>query len=288
LSTADVKNLQPGQGCSTVVTNAKGRIVERLSVHHQGEDGVLLIAGEDGAARTLAHLAKYTFSETTGLSDVTAATYAYVLIGPRWPDAARTVQIRSSRRTASCRARSRDSALTPRGRTVFGADGILVTGPLKGRDSVSRELMDAATAEGGGEIDAQGLEAWRILKCLPSSGHELTEEHNPLEAGLRDAVSFTKGCYVGQEVVARLNTYDKVARTLVRLDLEPGAPAPSRGAAVLHDGREVGAVTSAIHPTGRAGAVALAYVKSRAIPAGTTVVGIADAGTTRTATIATS
>ena len=59
------------------------------------------------------------------------------------------------------------------------------------------------------------------------SGRELTEEHNPLEAGLKDAVSFTKGCYVGQEVIARLNTYDKVARSIVRLDPMPALAPPA-------------------------------------------------------------
>jgi folate-binding protein YgfZ len=145
--------------------------------------------------------------------------------------------------------------------------------------------VDAAASEGGGAIDAEVVEAWRILSGLPAPGHELTDEHNPLEAGLRDAVSFTKGCYVGQEVVARLNTYDKVSRILVRLELPPGAPVPAPGAAVLRDGRSVGAVTSAIRPAGRRSPVALAYVKSREITADVTALAVDDAGTAWSATI---
>ena len=67
------------------------------------------------------------------------------------------------------------------------------------------------------EIEGEELERWRIAAGLPAAGHELTEDWNPLEAGLWDHVSFTKGCYVGQEVVARLRTYDKVSREIVRL-----------------------------------------------------------------------
>jgi folate-binding protein YgfZ len=134
-------------------------------------------------------------------------------------------------------------------------------------------------------IEAEALEAWRILRGLPSPGHELTGDHNPLEAGLRDAVSFTKGCYVGQEVVARLNTYGKVARAIIRLELESGAPVPVQGAAIVHRGSTIGAVTSATLPPGRKAPVAIAYVKSREITTDVTTLEIDDGGNLRKATL---
>ena len=79
-------------------------------------------------------------------------------------------------------------------------------------------------------MDADSYEAFRIAAGVPAHGPELGEEVNPLEAGLWDAVSFTKGCYVGQEVVARLNTYEKVKRYLAMLSLETG-PYPTQGPA---------------------------------------------------------
>lgn len=285
LSTGDVKDLRPGEGRQTVVTDAKGRIVERLFVHHWGDDGVLLIAGPGGASRVLAHLRRFTFAENTGLSDVTAETFAYALLGPRWPEAARAAGIPDLAPYGS-------SAMTLAGMRVhvartngFDANGVLVVGPRDGTGPVRAALDDAAASQGGGAIEADALEAWRILSGLPAPGHELNGDHNPLEAGLRDAVSFTKGCYVGQEVVARLNTYGKVARALVRLEMEPGAPVPVPGAAVLHGGKTIGAVTSAIRPPGRPGPVALAYVKSRELAADATVLAIDDGGTLRNATL---
>lgn len=285
LSTGDVKDLRAGQGRSTVVTSAKGRIVERLFVHHLGDAGVLLVAGPEAAPRVLAHLAKFTFSENTGISDVTAETFALVLLGPRWLEAARRAEIPEllPYGSATCTLSGlRVHAVRTNG---FDAEGLLVIGPRDGAAAVRTVLVGAAEAVGGGAVDAEVVEAWRILNGLPASGHELTDEHNPLEAGLRDAVSFTKGCYVGQEVVARLNTYDKVSRILIRLELAPGAPVPPLGAAVLHNGRPVGAVTSAIRPPGRRSPVALAYVKAREIPAGVTELAIDDGGTARSATI---
>ncbi|HKQ62979.1 MAG TPA: glycine cleavage T C-terminal barrel domain-containing protein, partial [Candidatus Polarisedimenticolaceae bacterium] len=108
------------------------------------------------------------------------------------------------------------------------------------------------------------LECWRVLRGVPAAGAELNEEHNPLEAGLWDAVSFDKGCYVGQEVVARLRTYDKVARRLVGLEFAAGTLPPERGTPLFDAGREVGSVTSALRlPGGRT--IALGYVKPRQV-----------------------
>jgi folate-binding protein YgfZ len=285
LSTGDVKDLRPGEGKETVVTDAKGRIVERLFVHHLGDEGVLLIAGPGGGSRVLAHLRRFTFAEDTGLSDVTAATFALVLLGPRWPEAARAAGIPSLAPYGSSAMTLAGTRLHAARTNGFDAEGVLVIGPRDGAEPVRSALGAAAASQGGGPIDADELEAWRILSGLPAPGHELTADHNPLEAGLRGAVSFTKGCYVGQEVVARLNTYGKVSRALVRLELEPGAPVPPMGAAVLHGGNAIGAVTSAIRPPGRPGPVALAYVKSRALAADVTVLAIDDGGTLRSATL---
>lgn len=271
LSTGDVRGLKSGEGRPTVLTSPKGRIVERLFVHHLGSDGILLVAGPGAAARVLAHLKKFTFAENTGLSDLTPSSAAYAIVGPLWADAARAAGMPELPPfgAASCSAGgARAHAARTNG---FDAEGLLVICDRDDATAVAGALVAAAESIGGAAIDAATLEAWRVMNALPAPGSELTEDHNPLEAGLRDAVSFTKGCYVGQEVVARLNTYDKVSRALVRLDLAPGAPVPAPGALVRHDGREIGVITSAVRLPGRGAAVALAYLKSREIPKGDAV-----------------
>jgi folate-binding protein YgfZ len=131
---------------------------------------------------------------------------------------------------------------------------------------VSTLLDHGATLAGD-----QALEAWRVLQGHPLAGPEPTEDHNPLEAGLREAVSFTKGCYVGQEVVARLNTYDKVSRLLTGLELPRGASVPPPGTEIRFRDREAGVVCSALLPPGHAAPVALAYLRREAATAGTVV-----------------
>lgn len=283
LSTGDVKDLRPGEGRETVVTNAKGRIVERLFVHHLGDDGVLLVAGPGGAARVLAHLQKFTFAENTGLSDVTAATFALALFGPQWAEAARAVGIPELAPYGSAACTLVGVHVHAVRTNGFDANGVLVIGPLDDASRIRAALVDTAERLGGGAIEADALETWRIVRGLPAPGHELTDDHNPLEAGLRDAVSFTKGCYVGQEVVARLNTYGKVSRTLVILELEPGAPVPALGAAILNAGATIGSVTSAVLPPGQLRPVALAYVKTSGLKAGIAELSVDDGGALRSA-----
>jgi glycine cleavage system aminomethyltransferase T len=146
LSTGDVRDLRPGEGRPTVLTSAKGRIVERLSVHHLGEAGVLLVAGPQAAPRVAAHLRKFTFAEKTGLTDETAATFALALLGPRWVAAAEAAGIPplSPYGVASCEvAGVRVHAARANG---FDAEGVLVIGGSEGRDRVRSSRRSRARA----------------------------------------------------------------------------------------------------------------------------------------------
>ena len=122
------------------------------------------------------------------------------------------------------------------------------------------ELCSALVGAGAQDMDTEAYEALRVGSGVPAHGPELGEEVNPLEAGLWDAVSFTKGCYVGQEVVARLNTYEKVKRYLAMLSLEDG-PIPDAGTPLTVDGKDAGKLTSVSPITISGRRPALGYVR---------------------------
>jgi folate-binding protein YgfZ len=263
LSTADVKRLQPGQGVPAVVTSPKGRIVERIFVHHLGREGQLLVTGPGGAARTIDHLNRFTFSEQTGLADVSDAACQLALIGPAAGEALDAAGLGRPERCGSLRATLEGVEMTVLGEDGLGCEGYSVVAGTTHAGALWRLLARAAQSNGGLAAGTQAAESWRVLQGLPASGFELNDHYNPLEAGLRDAVSFSKGCYVGQEVIARLDTYDKVARSLCGLELEPGRGVPPPGAALFVDDRNVGELTSAVRPPGWPYPVALAYVKRK-------------------------
>ncbi|MCH7802272.1 MAG: hypothetical protein IIC24_12135, partial [Chloroflexi bacterium] len=125
----------------------------------------------------------------------------------------------------------------------------------------------------------------RISKAVPAATGELTEDFNPLEAGLRSHISFNKICYIGQEVVSRLNAYEKVQKRLVTLEWrnENGAPVP--GTSLTVDGKNAGQLTSVAKPDEDALGLALGYVRKAHVESGTSVVAeSADGAVTLTVT----
>jgi tRNA-modifying protein YgfZ len=137
---------------------------------------------------------------------------------------------------------------------VFGGDGI----PTGDYGEPAAELLDADLEP---TVSAQELELLRIRAGTPAWGKEIDDRVLPAEAGLTErAVSFTKGCYPGQEPIARLHYRGHANRGLRVLSLD-ALPAPD--AEIVYDGKPVGRITSAA--AGAEGAVALAYVR-REVP----------------------
>ncbi|MDQ4077387.1 MAG: folate-binding protein [Chloroflexota bacterium] len=134
-------------------------------------------------------------------------------------------------------------------------EGYTLIVPVEGAEALWSALRAAGAEPAGEDV----WEALRVEQGRPAADRELTEDHNPLEAGLWEAVSFTKGCYIGQEIVARLDTYQKLKQQLWGLRLsdlvQPGAP-------VLVEGSEVGHVTSVAKTP--EGPFALAYIRTKA------------------------
>ncbi len=266
LSTNDLRGLATGRGASTVLTTNKGRIIDLLVVSDAG-DHLLALGSAPAAARVMEWIDFYTFDEDVDVRDLAGRTFMTGLAGPGAADAVGRL------------AGGAAAALEPFGlaRTrVAGLDATVVRS-----DFLGRAEFDVIVGSGDGPVLATALadvvplvgpgaiEAARIERCVPAFGSELGEDRNPLEAGLIGSISFNKGCYVGQEVVARLNTYEKVQRRLAVLRCETGPV--HAGEDVLAGGERVGVVTSAArHPEG--GFVGLAYVR-RAFDGGEAVVG---------------
>jgi len=266
LSTGDVASLVEGQGKPTVLTTPKGRIVERLFVHHLGQAGVLAVGGRGSGKRITDHLARYTFAEQTGLEETTQRTFQFALVGPSAGASLKGIDL--PERFQSRQVSVADVAVQALGEDGLSGDGFSFTGDADDAAAVWQALSTLVEQAGGRPAGDEPLEAWRVLRGLPAAEHELTEEHNPLEAGLWEAVSFDKGCYVGQEVVARLRTYDKVSRTLVGLELPDGCAPPPPGTKLYLGDGQVGTLTTAAHPAGRSAPVGLGYLKTRVLRPG--------------------
>ncbi|MEM1203487.1 MAG: glycine cleavage T C-terminal barrel domain-containing protein [Acidobacteriota bacterium] len=145
-------------------------------------------------------------------------------------------------------------------------------------------VFEALRGRGAEPVGWRALDTVRVEAGVPLWGADFGLEHFPKEIGLEEAISYTKGCYLGQEVVARIHYRGGVKKHLRGLRFEGPAPAP--GAAVRLDGRKVGEVGTAAHSEILGGAFGLAVIHDRAAPGSTVEVGgeaegPADSGATR-------
>jgi folate-binding protein YgfZ len=143
------------------------------------------------------------------------------------------------------------------------------------------DLRQSLQVAGAAAIDADTADVLRIEAGVAAFGPDMDQETIPLEAGIeQQAISFTKGCYVGQEVIIRVlhRGHGRVARRLVGLTFDAGEPPPPRGARLLVEGRDVGEVTSSAASPVLGRPIALGYVKRDFTAPGTVVAASTGAG----------
>lgn len=259
MTTQDVNPLTSGQGAATVFTTDIGRIIDRV-ILYVSSDTVYMLTGDDHAGPLARYLMRNVFfNDDFHLTDITAETAVMGVYG-----------LRAAALLAAAGFPASDDLSLHHWReaTVGGAtayihrtdpiagDGYFVTCGADDTPAVRAALVAAGIVP----IDEAAYDYLRIESGRPRFGRELTLDYIPLEANLWDDVSFHKGCYTGQEIIARMESRGKLAKRLV--GLRPAA-AVEPGSAITADGREVGTVTSAAD--GPAGPVALGYVKTAAL-----------------------
>jgi folate-binding protein YgfZ len=209
------------------------------------------------------------FSENLGLSEIGERWSHLVVVGPLARAAVANAGLAAPEDYATARAELDGNTVFVLGHDGLSKSGVSIIVPGNGAERVWKKLRVSVLAAGGSLSGDLAMEARRVLLGLPENGAELDESHNPLEAGLWDAVSFDKGCYVGQEVVARLRTYDKVSSDLRGFSFAETSEVPVPKTSVRAGSRTVGEITSALLPPGRPSPIALGYVKREHAAPGT-------------------
>ena len=249
LSTNLVDPLPLGAGQSSVITNGKGRVVDWVTLLPWGGD-VLLATSPERRSEVAGWIDTFIFDEDTSLEDITEATAMMSVLGPSGEAVVERllgVPVDSLPAlgclTASWQGKEALVAKT----NPAGQPGFSVVVPAASGEA----LWAAAAGLGAIPVGKDALEALRIEACVPQWGNEFTEDNNPLEAGLLGEVSWTKGCYTGQEVVARLYNYHRIQRFMVSVEL-PADAGCIPGTPLLVDGAVAGRLTS-VSPIGHDG-----------------------------------
>ncbi|NEO25453.1 MAG: folate-binding protein YgfZ [Kamptonema sp. SIO4C4] len=264
-STNDIKRLQPGQGCDTVFVNSTARTID-LSTVYVTEDAVLLLVSPGQTESLLQWLDRYLFPmDRVELKDISAENALFSLMG----DTSDTLLSKLGVDSLQGQPEGNHATFTLGGVTgrIAVGSGLAMTGytcivPQAGASTVWEEFEKM----GATPMSQEDWETLRIQQGRPLPNAELTEDYNPLEAGLWRAVAFDKGCYIGQETIARLNTYKGVKQRLWGIQLEQ--PVTS-GTKVYSEGKKIGVVTSCRESAD--GVVALGYIKTKAGGEGLTV-----------------
>ncbi|HVP28915.1 MAG TPA: glycine cleavage T C-terminal barrel domain-containing protein [Myxococcota bacterium] len=263
--TNDVAKLAPGpdrSGCHALLLTQIGRIVADLHVLLRS-DAFWLETERETVAPARARLERLLIADDVVLADESDAFARFGIEGPKAPAvvaaAAGDEGLCQLARHACREARIADVDCVAFAWGWSGEPALQLVVPSAGAAVVREALGRAGEPLGLVSADPATLELLRVEAGVPRYGAELSEEVLPAEARLDDAVSYSKGCYTGQEIVARMRSRGNASHLLVGLVL-PGDAVPARGAAITSDGRVVGEVTSAaLSPA--AGAIALGFVR---------------------------
>ncbi|HEY0316726.1 MAG TPA: glycine cleavage T C-terminal barrel domain-containing protein [Solirubrobacterales bacterium] len=257
--TNDVEALEPGEGLYAALLDRKGHMQGDLRVLRTKPDEILLDTEAEALPAVLRHLKMYSVGRDVAVSDVSRERAILSLIGPRSVEVAGTAALPEH----ACEE------------TSVGTVACLAVGTRDGIDLIAaaadaERLTEVLRGAGAVAVSPQAAELIRIEAGVPRFGAEMGTETMPAEAGIvEEAVSFTKGCYIGQETVARLHYKGKPNRHLRGLRLS--APAAA-GAAVRLGEKEVGRLGSAaVSPA--FGPIGLAILRREAEPGAEVVVG---------------
>lgn len=233
--TCDVKGLAPGASAYTFFTSPQGRILAD-AVLVAGEERLQVEVDRDQVEPLMAHLKKYILVDRVEIRPLEGLTPVAIL-GPQ--------------------AEEMLGPLSAQPRSLMGVPAWTVW-----------TAEPEALADRGTRVGPEALDILRVEAGIPRFGQDFGPDNFPQETGIEEAVSYTKGCYLGQEVVARIHYRGGVQNLLRGLVFEGDVAA---GAQILHDGREAGRATTVVHSPALDRTVGLGILHKRAAEPGTQV-----------------
>ena len=269
LITNDVKTLAVNSWMPAVFPNVQGRLLAAVRIIHRA-DG-FLIDTERPTLETVAKLLeRFTLAGDFRVTDLTSETATLSLQGAKAPE----VMLQALGETAANLERQQmstvqlpsDSNVSIIRATHTAEDGFDL---FVERDE-AQALHNSLTKAGAHPVGPDSLEVFRIEAGIPRYGVDMDETNVVTETNLDDAVSFTKGCYIGQEIIARIKYRGHVAKKLTGLLFE-NEVALDRGAKIFSDDKEIGRVTSPTFSPRLGRTIALGYLKYDYLSPGTPV-----------------
>ena len=267
VTTADVNNLAEGHGCVGLLLNPQGHILAEIETYAM-KDQLLLVTHTSVLARTRETIERFIIMDDCALDDVSALYGSLAVEGPRAPAIVESL-CRPSPRAMPAWSHARvEIAGIPciAVRRSFysiaeGDTGVEIFAEPANLVSIWKILLAAAHAQGGGPVGYEALNVLRLEAGIPWFGYDFNDKALPHEAALEHShISYTKGCYTGQEIVERVRSRGHVNRRRTML-LFPGSGAPPAGTLLLAGSAEAGVVTSAAFSPNLKAGIGMGYVR---------------------------
>ena len=265
----DVKALRPGEGCAATLLTEQGRIVADLRVYAL-DTAFLLDVDARIKDKVIETLSRFIIADDVEMEDLSATQTTIALQGPLSVQvlAAAGVSVSLDKPFQHCETPLADTLVRILRASDTGADGYEIFVPSIQVEAVWQVLLEAGGPLGLRPVGLAALNILRVEAGIPWYGLDMDERRIVLEVGLEHAISFKKGCYLGQEVVERASARGHVNRKLSGL-LVQGDILPDSGDKVFHEAQEVGWVTSVVTSPRLGRPIALGYVRREHAVSGT-------------------
>ena len=258
LTTNDLRDLRPGFGKHTVLLTDKARIIDVVGILHDADSSYLLCSPGQNAT-IIAWLRKYIIMDDVSIHDMTDVLQVIEICGPRSSEVVDSlfgVAVGSFALDQWCSIELEGGSTIITRQPSACEVSYWVIAPHKSTQIVRENLTaNQALLPHLSDLEAEYV---RITAGMGRHGHEWTDAFNPLEAGLLHMTSFAKGCYIGQEVVARLDSYNKVKQRVMGLTAEQELLTGSR---LYAEDADIGVITSVTRSCDGASWFALGYVR---------------------------
>ena len=278
VTSGNIRDLAPGQSALGLLLNAQGHMLAEL-ITLALEERLLVLSHAFLRKRTFEILDKFIIMDDATLTDESAETGTLAMEGPKAPDVLRDLtrieyaQIPDGGHvTASLELSGTAIPCRVLRHSLFGFPGVELLLSRKSLLPAWEALSTAVRARGGSPIGYRAVDMLRLEAGIPWYGTDFDEHHIPQEGGVESThVSFTKGCYTGQEIVERVRSRGHVNRRLAGL-LFSSAEAPKTGTTIVAPGgAEAGHVTSAAFSPVAGKAIGMAYLRREYLQPGTTL-----------------
>jgi glycine cleavage system T protein len=271
LITNDVAKLTEGQGLYAAILNPKGRMLADLKIY-EIRDAFLVDLDREITDKTIQILSRYKLISKATLEDLTDSLVHLAVYGPSAHPILEKVlgtALPKSLEFSSISVQWHDLQVYVIQSMYTGEQGYDLVIPAQGGATLWKDILNTGSGFGIKPVGLEALEGLRIETGIPRYGIDMDENTFPPEAGLEEkAISYTKGCYVGQETIARIKTYGQVHRKLMGLILQGGPPPKGtfshHGDKVFQDEDEIGFVTSSAYSPVLNQNIALGYIRRKA------------------------